>query len=506
MTPNGRKVIIIGAGIAGLCAGVLARKCGYEVDIVEQHERPGGLATSWRRGDYTFEGCLHWLLGSNSDDPMYEQWHEVFDIDRVGFFYPEKWMTIVNERGDHLDIYSDVDQMEGELLRQSPQDELEIRRLAAAARGLRHCPLPQPGNSWIRDCATRLRLLPYFPLLRKWGRVSAGEYGTRYHSPLLRAFFGDGEMSHLSALALVFSMAWVSNRNAGYPIGGSKAVIGRIADRFVSMGGRLQLGEKVCKILVEHNAAVGIQLEDGERMLADWVISAADGHATIFDLLDGKYVDEATRHLYRTLEPFPSWIQVSLGVALDLSQYCGYITRVLDHPLTVDPGTRLRQVSFRVFHFDPHFSPPGKTALTCTLPTRNVEFWAALQAQDPARYKAEKNRIADAVIAIIERSTEPLRHAVEVVDVSTPATVIRHTGNWKGSMEGWLPTPETGFRPLASTLAGLHGFVMAGQWVMPGGGLPSGLITARQAVRHLCRHDGVRFAVQEPTALPMQTA
>jgi hypothetical protein len=236
------------------------------------------------------------------------------------------------------------------------------------------------------------------------------------------------------------------------------------------------------------------------------VISAADGHATIFDLLDGKYVDEATKHLYRTLTPFPSWIQVSLGVALDLSHYCGYITRVLDHPLMVDPGTDLRQVSFRIFHFDPHFSAPGKTALTCTLPTSNVEFWTELQQRDPLRYRAEKQRVADAVIEIIERSTEPLRHAIEVVDVSTPATVIRYTGNWKGSMEGWLPTPETGFRPLATTLPGLHGFVMAGQWVMPGGGLPSGLITARHAVRHLCRHDRVRFAVRDASSLSMQTA
>ena len=37
-----RKIVIIGGGIAGLCAGVYARRCGYEVDLVEMHERPGG--------------------------------------------------------------------------------------------------------------------------------------------------------------------------------------------------------------------------------------------------------------------------------------------------------------------------------------------------------------------------------------------------------------------------------------------------------------------------------
>jgi 2-polyprenyl-6-methoxyphenol hydroxylase-like FAD-dependent oxidoreductase len=66
MTSQSRKIVIIGGGIAGLSAAVYARKCGYEVELLEQHDSPGGLATSWKRGDYTFETCLHWLLGSNA--------------------------------------------------------------------------------------------------------------------------------------------------------------------------------------------------------------------------------------------------------------------------------------------------------------------------------------------------------------------------------------------------------------------------------------------------------
>jgi heterodisulfide reductase subunit A-like polyferredoxin len=49
---NNKKIVIIEAGIAGLCAAVYARKCGYDVDVFEQHGSAGGLATSWRRGTY----------------------------------------------------------------------------------------------------------------------------------------------------------------------------------------------------------------------------------------------------------------------------------------------------------------------------------------------------------------------------------------------------------------------------------------------------------------------
>ena len=77
--------------------------------------------------------------------------------------------------------------------------------------------------------------------------------------------------------------------------------------------------------------------------------------------------------------------------------------------------------------------------------------------------------------------------------MSTPATVIRYTGNWKGSMEGWLQTPGTGFRPLRNTLPGLRQFLMAGQWVMPGGGFLPGLMSARSAIQAVCKRDRVPF-------------
>jgi hypothetical protein len=54
-------------------------------------------------------------------------------------------------------------------------------------------------------------------------------------------------------------------------------------------------------------------------------------------------------------------------------------------------------------------------------------------------------------------------------------------------------TPGARFQPLRNALPGLGHFLMVGQWVMPGGGLPSGLFTARSALRAVCRADHVPF-------------
>ena len=56
------KISIIGAGVAGLSAGCYLQMNGFETEIFEKHSRPGGLCTSWKRGEYTFDGGIHLLL------------------------------------------------------------------------------------------------------------------------------------------------------------------------------------------------------------------------------------------------------------------------------------------------------------------------------------------------------------------------------------------------------------------------------------------------------------
>lgn len=373
MTETPRKVGIIGAGIPGLCTAVYARKCGYDVEIVEQHDSAGGLATSWRREDYTFETCLHWLVGARPDAPLYQQWREVFDIDKLTFVYPEEFVRLETEHGKCLSIYTNVDRLEAKLLRQAPQDTAEIRRFASAIRRFSSFPMSGPSVSWPREMLSQLRRLPYLPMLWKWSRLGIREYGKRFTHKMLKSYF-DGALERLSLLALLMSLASMSERNAGYVVGGSQAIIRSILDRLEALGVRPRFKTRVEKILVKNDTAVGVQLAGGDTIAADWVISAADGHATIYDMLGGRYADARTHELYATMETFPSYLQVSLGVARDLSRQAGYVTRILDTPLTLDPDTRLSQVSFRIFHYDPTFAPPGKTAVTCFLPTRNFTF------------------------------------------------------------------------------------------------------------------------------------
>ncbi|MFP5227163.1 MAG: phytoene desaturase family protein [Acidobacteriota bacterium] len=493
MELNGHRIVIIGGGIAGLCAAVYAQRCGYQTEVIEMHDTPGGLASSWRRSGYTFEGCLHWLVGSKPGGDFNGVWREVCDIDQLRIVDPEEFVQMETEHGESLRIFTNADRLEKELLEHAPRDEKAIHALTHDIRVLSRFRMAEPGRGWRANCLTYLRDACCLPTLRRLANISGSDYGKQFTHPLLRSFFGEGEMGELSAIALVISLGWMNRGNAGYAIGGSQALIRLILKKLAALGGRVRCGARVERILVDQGKAVGVELAGGEKVMADWVISAADGHATIFDWLEGRYANEEIQRMYATMPTFPSYLQVSLGVGMNLAGRAGMVSRILDTPIRIDPETEVKQMGFRLFHFDPTFAPAGKTAVTTTIATRNYKYWTDLHWSNLAAYQVEKQRVAHAAIDVLEGMIPGARAAVEVVDVSTPATVIRYTGNWKGSMEGWFLVPGCGFRPLPNRLPGLERFMMVGQWVMPGGGLPSGPMTARPAIRAICKEDHVPF-------------
>ncbi len=486
-----KSALIIGGGIAGLCTGVYLRKNGFDTEILEMHSIAGGLATSWKRGGYTFENCIHWLLGSREGEELNALWKEVFDIDQLKFHNDEVYQVIEKE-GERLVVYRNVDRMEQEFLLRAPEDAAAIREFAALVRKLSCFRFPG-GDSLVTRIVSLARAVPHLVRMGKYRKFTMAGYAGRFTNPLLRSFFTSA-IADLSFLAIAFSLAWMTRGNAGYPIGGSLRMINLIEDRYRKLGGRIRFDAKVEKILVTNGKASGVVLGDGREVPADLVISAADGHTTIYQLLEGRYVSQTFRKAYESYKLFPSYVQVSLGVDADLQGEPGFLGLFARNEVVIDPETRTDFLSLRIFNFDPTFAPAGKTAVVCFLPTYNHEYWVALRARDKARYDEEKGRIANIVIGIFEGRFPAAKGRIEVADVATPATIIRYTGNWKGSMEGWLMTPATGIRQLPLVLPGLKDFYMAGQWVSPGGGLPSGLTTARNCARLICRDNQMKWS------------
>ena len=497
-----KPITIIGGGIAGLSAGCYAQMNGYGTRIFEMHDEPGGLCTAWQRKGYTIDGCLHWLVGSAPGIGLHQIWKELGALQGQRIVDLEQFYRIEDASGKAFTWYSDANRLEQHMIELAPED---VKLARECTRAIRHfagfnMPMDKAPELYniIDGVKMMLKVLPFFGDLRKWGRMSMKNFTQQFKNSLLREAWQRFWPSEFSVMAVLMTLAWLHQKTAGYIIGGSMELSRAMEKRYLGLGGEIRYKSRVSKILVENDRAVGVKLVDGSEHRADYVISAADGHATIFDMLDGKYVNDNIRRYYEKLPIFSPLIYIGLGVNRsfeDVPQMVSGLTFQLDKPVTI-AGEERNWLGVRIHNFDPSLAPAGKTVLTLMIDS-NYAYWESLR-KDMERYKGEKKQIADTVVTLLEKRFPGLAAQVEMCDVATPVTFRRYTGNWQGSYEGWLITPETMTLRMSKTLPGLDSFYMIGQWVKPGGGLPSGAMTGRHVIQIICKRDKKPFVTMLP--------
>ena len=495
-----KKIIIIGGGIAGLCAGCYLRMNGYDTVIYELHSVPGGLCAAWKRKGYTFDACVHWLVGSSTGNNFYKLWDELIDMSSLEIVDQEEFLRVEDKEGNALRVFTDVNMLEEEMKRVAPEDKKLIEDFTGAIRKFTKMPLPVDKAPELYNFFDGLgfffKLMPYMGIFRKWSKLTNRNFADMCKNPLLRKAILSMFLPDSSIVFIIFTLAWMHQRQAGYPVGGSLNFARLIERKYIELGGEIRYNSRVKRIIVENDKARGIMLDSGESFNADFVISAADGHYTIYNMLEGKYVDEKIAGYYENMKIFPSLVYVSLGISRTFENEPQQIIFPVEKPILIDESKSHEDMVIRIFNYDPTLAQKGKTCLTTMFETQNYEYWTDLRENDRKKYKEEKDRIAKEVIDALEKRFGNIKSHVEVYDVATPATFIRYTNNWKGSFEGWLPTADMFTSRMKRELPGLKNFYMIGQWVEPGGGLPTALRSGRNAAQVICRRDKKKFTVR----------
>jgi phytoene dehydrogenase-like protein len=493
----GKSVIIIGAGIGGLATGCYAQMNGYKTRIFEMGSKPGGLCTAWERKGYTIDGCLHWLVGSAPGSEFYKIWQELGILRGQKIYDPDRFFRFENKEGEFFDLFTNIKKLESHMLEIAPEDTAMIKETTGAIRrfGKLDMPVDKAPELYTKWDGLKfmLRLMPVLQTFSKYSRMPVKDFAAKFQNPLLKASFQSIWPPEFSTMFLLMTLTWMDRKQAGYVIGGSMKVAMAIEERYKYLGGEINYRSRVNKILVEDGKAVGIRLEDGTEHRSDYIVSAADGHATIFDMLGGKYINDTIRDYYEELPVFKPLVYVGLGVNRKIDDLPPIISGIVleqDPPVEI-AGVEQKWLSARISSYDPTLAPEGKSVVTFMIES-DYSYWAALR-EDPVRYKEEKQRIAEKLINALDKRFPGVKAQVEMIDVATPVTFERYTGNWKGSYEGWQLTPDTVTMTMEKTLPGLANFYMAGQWVMPGGGLPSGAMTGRYVTQLICRKDGIKF-------------
>ena len=493
------KVVVIGAGIAGLSAGIYAARAGFDVTILEQHNIPGGLSTSWSRKGYYFEGGMHWLTGSSPKMPLNRVWQETGALQENNpIELRDPLYNVIDENGKILSLYRFLPQMQKALIEYAPEDKHMIKKMCRAIKDFTNFHMPVFD---IRGCKCKnpvpfhvtefIKMLPAVLRVPKLKNMSYMEYISKFRNKNLRHLLGSVIGYRYNALSFIYTLGSFANGDCGYPEGGSVRMAQNMQKTFEELGGKILFRTKAENIHIEdymvHGVVVsgkGADVKEGEsrEIKADAVIITQDARAAV-DCLFDTMIDEPWVNTMRHEAVTEQNIFIGMGVKADLFHlpYCCVFP--LKEPLEY---AGCKWTELRIYNYAAYkdHAPEGCTTLTCLLIGESYYFWKA--AKVDGTYKAKKKELGELFIKKLAEFIPEVGNALEVIDVATPCTYERYTGSHEGS---WMSVWEKGGkqRDYPQTLDSVFGVYFAGQRIMMPGGLPIAVYTGRQAVQYLCR-------------------
>ncbi|MBP3604188.1 MAG: NAD(P)/FAD-dependent oxidoreductase [Lachnospiraceae bacterium] len=494
-----KKVVIIGAGISGMTAGIYLQKAGFETEIYEKNAVPGGQCTGWKREGYMIDNCIHWLTGTKEGSGLNALWKEVGALgDGVEVYEKEKFFSAELD-GETLTLWRDKDRTRKELLALSPEDEAEINQLmdmVASAESMQ-VPVEKPFDKMsISDYIKMgMSMAEMGKVMKLYGGMDIKELAERFKHPLIKRAIVDYMPPGYQAYAFVVSYATVTAGNGDIPQKGSLAMALRMAKRYQDLGGKLYLNAPVEKVIINGKKAEGIVLaskgeieEDLQKrtVKADYVICASDANHTFTKLLDKKYMPKDLCKLFKERKAYPvmTAFQVAFAVEGKLDELKE--TNIFScKPLTV--GTvEADRMSVCNYSYEPSFAPEGNTILQ-TMFTQNeddYEYWMEL-VKDKEAYQQKKEELSKEIESRLVERFPQIAGKVRILDVWTPVTYHRYCNSFHGAYMGFIVTKNAKNKTVAGKIKGLSNVFIASQWLMGPGGLPTAASMGKFAAQRI---------------------
>jgi phytoene dehydrogenase-like protein len=492
-----QSVIIIGAGLGGLSTGIYAQMSGYQCQIFEHGRHPGGVAAERKRQGYIIDGGIHFYMGYRPGRPDHDIYRE------LGIYQEEQYLEMTTygrfldpSGGRSLDITQDLDQLAVAMKDISPKDTDFIDKVLRGAKAFRHSNVigsmqkPPDVSRWWDKLAMMIKMKGTLRYYSGWYMQSLEEVTKELHDPWLAHVFQHLFLPQVPVVFIMMILGVLSGGNLAVRKDGSGGFARALEKRYLDLGGEVSYRSTVEKIIVNKDHAVGVRLSNGEEYRADHIVSAADGYSTLYDLLDGKYLTVELRKLHAEWPLWKPIVLINFGVARDFTSEPSII--MLKSTSNMGSGYLAGDCwVIRIFNYCSNCAPAGRTLVQVMIESE-WQPWKDLK-KDKDRYNPEKERTAKQVLDRLNVVWSGIENQVEMTNVATPHTWWRYTRNRWGAFEGFAITDKIFTTSVKRTLPRLDNFFMAGQWVVPGGGVLPTLISGKHAAMLLCRQDGKAF-------------
>jgi len=456
-------IIIIGAGLGGLTAGAKLAKEGKSVLLIEQHSKPGGCATTFRRHDFTLEVGLHEMDGPYPRDMKNRIFTELEVFDNVEFVKVPEFYHFVSERIE-ITIPHDPAAAAAILKDKFPAEVngidaffyriLNPKRIPAAGETYKDQSVGEFLDSIIKDEDLKLVLL--------------GNLGYFHDDPysISLAYYSVAQGSYF-------------NGGASYIKGGSQKLSDHLAGYIRKHGGKVVLNHLVTGFIKENGKLAGVTYRETRRDIStiqkayagDIIANAA--MPSIAEMLPEDIAIRLKEEISNQ-KPGASLLSIYFGFRHNLMTigHNHYSTFYFDNSIKSQAGifnNNCSDFSTRSFTFidygqiDSGLAPGGKSvgAICCIDYTSG---WENLSRND---YLSKKEEVAKVFISRLEKLVPGIADEIEYYEVGTPTTVRRYTLNPEGAVYGFAQTPGKPSIDIKRLPDNLH---FASAWGKTGGG------------------------------------
>lgn len=472
-------VIIIGSGLGGLTAGAKLAKEGKRVLLLEQHDRPGGCATTFKRKDFTMEVGLHEMDGLDPSDMKNKIFKDLGVFDEIEFLKVPEFYHFVH--GDfEFTMPHDPELAKSKLIDAFPDED---KGILAYFDKLMEKPKRRRDDDYVEiSVGCFLDTIIKNDLLKL---VLLGNLGYFHDDPysLSLSYYAVAQGSYFKG-------------GGNFIKGGSQKLSDYLAHCIEINGGKVLLKHMAKNIITKNDKAVGVRFFDKARpevLIEEFARDVIANNSlpvvaaemlpeelgkTILDQIEGAKIGASLLTLY-------------LGFKTPLkeigSKYYSYFlydeaVKTQADILENNKGN-FENRSFTFVDYsqvDSALAPAGKSVgAVCSIDY--PEYWDTL---DKNEYLEKKEELAQIFIRKLDKLIPGLKDEVEYYEIGTAKTVGKYILTPNAAVYGFAQTPEYFMKEKIESIENLH---FASAWTKIGGGFSgaifSGYICAIKILR-----------------------
>lgn len=492
--PARSHAVVIGAGLGGLASAMRLGARGYRVTVVDRLDGPGGRGSAiWKDGHrfdlgptiVTVPQVFRELWAACGRD-----FSEDVDLVSLDPFYEILWPD-----GERFCAYRDPARMEKEVARLSPGDVKGYRKFLRDSEARYQFGFEDLGRRPMNRLWDLIKVLPTFARMRADRSVYA-HAARRFRDPRLRMAFSfhplfiGGDPTRVTSIYILVSHLEKAF-GVHYPIGGVAAIARAMENVIRSQGGTVRYVVEADEILVDQGHVQGIALADGQRVMADLVVSNADSGHTYQRLLRNhprrRWTNQRLARTKWSMGLFvwyfgtkgtrTLWPEVGHHTILNGPRYRGLIRDIfLKGTLADDMSLYVHRPSVN----DPTVAPEGDDTFYALSPVPHLGH------SDSVDWQAEAERYRQKVQAVLEDQLLPgLGAHLTASEVFTPNTFRDRYLSPLGC--GFSIEPRilqsAWFRP-HNVSEEIPGLFLVGAGTHPGAGLP-GVVSSAEVLSKL---------------------